>query len=377
MRYIGILLIAAALTALLATAANAQSFTATFCGGTTGTTSGVIPANTILSGKTTAENSIILYSLLIMITMFMITALIYMVANIMNLPTLMNLAKAEIGEVFVTALVIIILIGGFSATATSITGFNAAGTGNVRQIYVDDCTYLTQASVSLLVPMFTLNLVNLFSDTVQSTTIKVEPQYFGIAFKPLAGFALFDSIFALLSEASFVLMGIGFATLFFLAFIYGLFPLFLYAGIILRTVPWTRPAGGAFLGLFIGFYIMFPLLLHLMLANYATCMANSTCSIQTAITANPASLTDLLTQANTPSNKNGSSFFGYLLMFIQGIISGNGLIPTYIQDVIEPAGFTMIAIIISFMIAFDFTELAGDLLGAPSLTGSTVLNKLL
>lgn len=381
MKIIGILLIVASLTALLAVGAQAQqsTFGTTFCGGGTGTTSGVIPSNTILSGKTANENTLLLYAVLIMVVMFMITAMIYMIGSVLNLPVLLNYAKEEIGEVFVTALIILILVGGFTAAATGLTGFNPNGTGTVRQVYVDDCTYLTQASVSLIAPLLTLNLINLLSDTAASATITVKPDYFGIAFMPLVGFQLFDSVFALLSEAGFVLISVPFATLFFLAFIYGLFPLFLYAGIILRTVPWTRPAGGAFLGLFIGFYIIFPIMLHLLLANYANCLNNTGCSASSTITANPTTLTSLLTGADTSADKNGQSFFAYMLMFVQTFANFvmNGLIPTYIADVIEPAGFTMIAVVLSFIIAFDFTELAGDLLGAPSLTGGTVLNKLL
>jgi hypothetical protein len=372
------LLVLLVLAAVLLTSLNAQttSFANSFCGGSStggATTGGVIPTATILSGQTNGEQSVINFSVLIMLMMLMVTALIWMLSYVLGLRTMQQLAKVEISEVFITAIVIVILIGGFNAAAISITGFNTAGTGPTRSIYINDCAYLTQTSLALLVPIFSLNIIQTMADYAESIKISIEPSNFGFEASPFTGYNLFDTILQFLDGVSFAFIGMVFGTIIFLGFVYGLFPIFLYVGIVLRTLPWTRAAGGAFLGLYIGFYIVFPLLLHFMLAGYIATLTNNL-----TVNANPGIINQYVTQLVQPATTNSApTFLQFGVNFIVGILNGKGVITSYIQDVIEPAGFTVFGIVISLIISFDFVELAGGLLGAPSLSSSRMFGNLL
>ncbi len=360
-----------------------------FCGGSpTGVGSvapgsgGVIPTTNILSGQTNGEQSILNLSVLIMLVMLMVVAVIYMVSYIFNLDMLKNMVKAEIGEIFITAIIVAIFIGSFSvlsSATTTQTGFAVAGSSFGRGTFVDDCAYLSTASINLVVPFFAINIVRFVVATVDSVSIQIEPTYFGFSDKPLSGYKLFDTVLGYIDAiaGAFILLILG--TLTMLSIIYAIFPIFLYAGIVLRTLPWTRAAGGALLGLFAGFYILFPLLLHVMLAGYI-----GTITSVSATTQGQQSLSILGTITSTVPNANG---VGTLLTLLWNTITGmfsmigttvtNGIIGGFITGVIEPALFTTLSILMAFLISFDFTEAMGDILGAPSLSTKNMFGKLL
>jgi hypothetical protein len=382
-RYIKILLITALIAFVgLGIITSAQSSTGTttvgtFCSGTSasGTSSGgVIPSTNILSGQSNGVQSLITVSVFIMLVMLMIVALVYMISYVTGIASLMNFVKAEIGEIILTGIIIAIFIGGFSAASAATTTVHIAGVSVGQQTFVDDCTYLSDASLNLFVPYVFLNVMNWLIDVPESLTVKIEPSYFGLQTSPLNGYNLFDTSLSILENVTGAFMILIIITIGTLGLIYGLFPIFLYAGIVLRTLPWTRAAGGAFLGLFIGFYIVFPLLLHVMLAGYA--------STVTAPNSNPTvnTVQSIIQGVSSNSQSGGTAVLNSVISLfttIGGIYGGQwGLINGYIYFVIEPAAFTTIAIIISFVISFDFAELAGDLLGAPSLNADSLMSRI-
>ena len=371
--------------AAIAINANAQTTTPSstvtaFCSGASSgtggaTTGGIIPSTNILSGQSNGEQSIISVSVLIMLAMLMIVALIYMVSYAMGLPALMNFVKSEIAEIALTGIIIAIFIGAFTAASAATTTVHVAGVSIGQQTFVDDCTYLSDASLNLFLPYLYINLIQLAIDTIESLKISITPSYFGFETSPLNGLNLFDSVLGILENitgAFIVLILITIATL---GFVYGFFPIFLYAGIILRTLPWTRAAGGAFLGLFVGFYIVFPLLLHVMLAGYAGTMTSPP-----APNANAGSIQSIVQGVVSNGSAGGSAIMNNLVTFITaiaGFFGGQwGIINGYIYFVIEPAVFNVIAIVISFVIAFDFVEVVGDLLGAPSLSADRLISRI-
>ncbi|MEM3876034.1 MAG: hypothetical protein QXP35_03070, partial [Candidatus Micrarchaeaceae archaeon] len=169
-----------------------------------------------------------------------------------------------------------------------------------------------------------------------------------------------------------------------LGIIYAFFPIFLYIGIVLRAVPWTRAAGGAFLGLFAGLYIMFPIMLYFGLMGPAAfqCLA-STSSASTASTSSacPNSAASALSQVNSnfqaskvSSVNSGINIFTSIINTINGVIAPFGFITTYI---LEPVLYTLIIYIFSLIIAFNFMEQVGDLLGAPSLSSEHALKNVI
>jgi hypothetical protein len=369
---------------LMVASANAASFSSSLCGGTGAAGSGgIIPYNSILSGQGTGEQSVLNVSMLIMLTMLLIVGLLFMLSYVTGLNVLRGLAKQEIGEIIVTVIVVLIFLGGFNLVAAgtnSTNVFHAAGTSFGRQTYIDDCTYLSNASLRLLIPMLDINIIKYFMDTAESLKLSLTPAYFGVVISPLQGFDLFDAVIGILVSISGSLVIFILATLVVLGFIFGLFPLFLYAGIILRTIPWTRAAGGAFMGLFIGFYIIFPLLLHVMLGGYISTISTA------AINANPTVLQAYMSGIVSGAASGGTVLLGNSVSFLTtlgtlffGTAAGGsfGLVNGYIFFVIEPASFTMFAIVISFIISFDFAEIAGHFLGAPSLSSELIFSKVI
>ncbi len=401
-----IALLAAAALLILAQPAHAQSTTATsniiaqsslvqgFCGGSsvgTGTTTagsgGIIPTTNILSSQSNGEQGVLNTSVLIMMVMLIVVALIYMVSYIFNLELLRNLVKSEIGEIFITGIIVAVFLGSFTILSTATaqqTGFAIAGSSFGRGVYVTDCSYLSTASISLMVPFFAINVVRFFVGAVSSISLDLTPTYFGFSDSPLQGYRLFDHILGYLDTiaGAFILLILG--TLSLLSIIYAIFPIFLYAGIVLRTLPWTRAAGGAFLGLFAGFYIVFPLLLSVMLGGYISTITGVT----SASTATPATQSTAAQWANvivttTPTTGSITTVGTFLYNTASSIFSGigitftNGIVGGFIAGVIDPALFTILSIIVAFLISFDFAEAMGDILGAPNLRASNIFNKVL
>jgi hypothetical protein len=365
----------------LMSSTNAASFTQSLCGGS-GSSGGIIPTTNILSGQSSGEQSVINISVLIMLTMLLVIALIYMVSHIVGVDSIKNMAKQEFAELIVTAVIVSIFIGGFNLAAAGISStnvFHAAGSNFGRQIYVDDCISLSNTSFGLIIPLSAMSVVRYGLDTVESLNLTFEPNGFGFQISPLRGYDLFDKVIGLLIDitAAFILFIV--VTLFTVGFVYGLFPIFLYAGIVLRTIPWTRAAGGAFLGLFVGFYIVFPLLLHLMLSGYIPAVSNA------AINADPTVTQAYIAGVAAGAAGGGSALLGSAMSFLTqlgvlfvGVPGGNsyGLINGYIFFVIEPAAFTMFAIVLAFIIAFDFAEITGGLLGSPSLRAEAIIGSI-
>jgi hypothetical protein len=373
-----LLLILALMLALIpnATAAT-SSFTTGFCSGNANG-GGVIPANSVLSGQTQGEQGLINVSLLIMLTMLFIVAIIYMISYVLNLDLLRNIAKGEIGEVIITGIIVLVFIGTFNIAAASVNSNNVvhiAGSSFGRNLYTDDCAYLGAASLDLIPPYLSLNVIRLVVGTITSLNVVIAPAFFGFEVKPFQGYALFDTVLGILDDMIGIFIALILAVVVLMGFIYGLFPLFLYAGIILRTLPWTRAAGGAFLGLFIGFYVLFPILLHMMLTGYigglptssvTTSSNNVIGSLLTTTTSKQSSATQIITQI--------SNFITSSYVFSSG--GGSvGLVNYYLTNVVEPAAFTIVSIVISFIIAFDFADIAGDILGAPSLSAGSIMSK--
>lgn len=358
---------------------NAQTtgtsgFISGLCSGTTTTSSSsgaIIPATNVLSGNGTGANNLLFLCVVIMLIMLFIVALIYMISYVFNLDLLKNLAKLELGEIVITAIVVFIFLGLFNAlAAASSTGTGFVGTGFGRNVFVNDCGYLGNASVNMLVPILFVNTVRYLGETATSFTVTLEPSNWGFAFQPFAGYNMFDNLLGYLDDMASAFALLDLAAMVMLGIIFGLFPLFLYAGIVLRTLPWTRAAGGAMLGLFAGFYIAFPLLLHIMLSVYIP-----TIPATAAYTITPNSIFTSLAATSVSPALGGAV---NILQNSQLYIFGNqyGIINGFIADVIEPSLFTFLAILVAFMISFDITEALGDVLGAPSLTVSSIFKKV-
>ena len=68
-------------------------------------------------------------SLLIMLVMLLIVAILWMISYVISLDTLRQLVKAEIGEVIITGIIVLVLVGSFSIASASFStsGFALVG----------------------------------------------------------------------------------------------------------------------------------------------------------------------------------------------------------------------------------------------------------
>lgn len=254
---------------------------------------GLISSN-IFSGHTPAAQSILTISLLIMLVMFFVSGVLYGLGYAFRIDKLLRFARNEIAEVLLTGLIVLLFVGTFTIMGTAVGAHNlfALGGGTLNDnVFLSDCTLLSQDSFSLIGPIVGVGFQGVLLSFWGSLKVGLAPNFFGVTFSPLGGYTILVPIINLLIYTGSGFMAVLLGSTIFLSLIYSLFPLFLYLGIILRTVPWTRPAGGAFLGLFIAFYAAFPLLMYYMLVAYAPAetapgltMASNPASVGTPVT---------------------------------------------------------------------------------------------
>ncbi len=327
----------------------------TFCGA-------VIPTSSNFFGNASAISSIFAISLVIMLLMAGISAMLWALGYSFRMNGLIRASRQELGEIAITMLVVFIFVGAFSAVSSLATGPPSllSGTGAYSaSVFMDDCNQLVNHAQVLFQYSFDIGFINDLTLFASSLTIDLHPDGLGISFSPLSGYATATKVVGLLfiftGVMAGLLLGVGVA----LGIFYVLMPIFLFAGIILRTLPWTRPAGGAFLGLFVGFYIVFPILLHFLLFNSPPFAA--------APPVLGGSIWNFLANPGATFTLSAG-----LLQIIDPAFSTQIII-----TILIPALYATFSFAFSFIISFDFAEAAGAFLGSPTLRTSQALNKLL
>jgi hypothetical protein len=364
-----IALIAALLLLLFTRSAAALSFTQsdinTLCAEPMGTS--------IFSG-TTSQQELLAIALIIMLTMLLISAAAYMLGYAFHISPLMRFSKDEMREVAVTALVVLVFLGSFSVVSSSagLGSFlgSSAGTSTTN-VFIKDCTVLAASSFNMVNQWVYLSTMQVLFNVAASFNIAIQPGDWGPFLMPLSGLSLLtdnSGMLGILATFAGVILIFLFAIAIMLGVFYTLFPLFFYAGIVLRTLPWTRAAGGAFLGLFISFYFVFPFLLYFFVSPYsqATLQQSTTPSLSTTM----GSIASVSTFSSDPFGVISSvtSFFSDL---------SNPVLTSFATNVVEPSIFMLVAIVFSLMISLDFMEALGDMLGSPALSKSGALKGLI
>lgn len=333
--------------------------TATLC-------STIIPQSELL----TIPTGVLSTTLLIILTMAILSGVIYAVGYSLKINKFVNFSKTEFGEIAVTILLVLILFGSFAAlTPNGLVNINPL---NTRTTFINDCNLLESSSFNVYNDVFTYFLIqNIELQLVSSFTVELEPGFFGFNFSPFVGYGLESSLLNTMLEFVTMLATLMIALIIVLGVIYAIFPIFLYLGIIFRAVPWTRVAGGSLIALFIGFYMLFPVLLGAMMGAYTP--INPSMSYFDKIVSSMDTLASsgvlrgvtipLATVINIYKNVAG--------------VLGFNLIYTIIQGTVEPVIYTVFALVLSLIISLDFTELMGDFLGAPSLSSKNTLSKVL
>ncbi|MCL5102382.1 MAG: hypothetical protein M1544_03440 [Candidatus Marsarchaeota archaeon] len=314
--------------------------------------SAIIPQSTILTSGNALSSGVFTISIGLVGVMFAIVAFTYALGYSLGISPLLNFSKTELGEIAITLLIILVLLG----TVAFITGNNSPGrifsSYDISGVYNNDCTSLVTAAYNMSANFRSLAITQDIYSLLSSTTVEVAPVYFGFSFSAAGGLTVINQVIKMMMEFTGALIAIFFGIAVFLAIIYGLFPIFLYVGIVLRTIPWTRAAGGAFLGLFIGFYILLPFLIGFV----------STVSFPTATTVN-------FPQFAINSNP---------ITLIEGMIGEvrGQLLLEFVEGVVGPSLYIIIGTIIAIMLSLDFSETMGDYLGAPSLSSGHALKGL-
>ncbi|MCL5679944.1 MAG: hypothetical protein M1465_01200 [Candidatus Marsarchaeota archaeon] len=319
--------------------------------------SGIIQKTTTITSGNLLSSSTFVISIGLVALMFAIVGFTYAIGYAFGIGPLLNFSKTELGEIGITLIIIIVLLG----TMAAITGGTSPGrifsNYNFYGIFNKDCYVMTLTALNTTSDFRGIAITQDIFSLMSSTKVSIDPNYFGFSMFPFVGLTVINQIIKMMMEFTGIIIALFFGISIFLAIIYGLFPIFLYVGIVLRTIPWTRAAGGAFLGLFIGFYILLPLLIGFVAtASFVSLPpvsfpATSLFTISSVL--NPiASLTGLASLVNS----------NMIILFIEGVVA--------------PSIYVIIGVVISIILSLDFAETMGDYLGAPSLSSSHALKGL-
>ncbi len=312
----------------------------------------------LLLGNATGQSQLIMISAILMLTMLLISSAAYMLGRAFDINMLLKFSKDEMREIAITSLVVIVFLGAFSAVSggVGLGGFITQKSGTpASSVFSADCTTLATSSLNMVNTWMIISVYQDLYAVLVPFWIGLQPGDFGPGFSPMAGlgvltdstdgvltnFAMFTGIFAVFQMGIAVLLGV----------IYVLFPVFFYAGIVLRTIPFTRAAGGSFLGLFIAFYFVFSFLIYFFMSPYSQPVQQ---------TATAPTIGSISIDTTNPFDLSGIT---------NPITSSSiALLPWFINEVVEPFMFTMLGIVFSLMISLDFMESLGDMLGSPALS---------
>ncbi len=300
---------------------------------------------------------------IILVLMVIVAAFVYMVGYAFGIGKLASFGRTELGEVAITFILVAIFLG----TMQSINSLTTSS-GSTSS-FQTGCTKLTNTALGMVGYIVELYAEQQMFSLAQSFSYDIRISAFGYGMEPLAGLGLLIFVIGQVTTVAFGLMGVTLGAAVVFVAIYQIFPVFLYIGIILRTIPWSRAAGGAFLGLFVAFYILFPALFLMMLSSISTPNCGTSC---------PTGGLNL-GGIGTGTFPSTTSFDNPIGGFLNAITGGYNMeiIFSAMQTVIGTGLEVLFALVISFIISFDFMEAVGDLLGAPSLKSSNTLKKII
>ncbi len=306
-------------------------------------------------------------AMLIMLAMLTIAAVSYALGYSLRINKLSSFAKKELGEAAITLIIISVFFGavaGSSSNSISVYASKAEAEtsflSDCNTLYSNSLTIVGYAAVPISAPLY------LVSSFLSTFTLSFAPLSFGFSFMPFGGFSLITGILKYLLSLSTALIGISIGVAFFLSVIYNLFPIFFYLGIILRSIPWTRAAGGAFLGLFFGFYVVFPLLLHIFLLQNV--LSSPSAAPYSSTSTQSISISAITNAISNLFKASGSAL---------SAINPFNAIQTFCRLIIEPLFYYLFALIMSLLISLDFTELLSSILGSESLASKHTIRGLI
>ncbi len=211
-----------------------------------------------------------------------IVSIAWMTASFFNHDGIKAYAKAEIFEIIYSAVLLVLIFAMFSVFDSAISAsvgsiYSTKTINEVTSLAHNDAAYSSipvhfQYSKYFLESLFNegvifnANLYSWYSITGVLEDIYLSVDLFWeqrglINYNPLKGFfhmgnSIKMQVFDLVIK---VLVITKFQEIFFHVFLYGVFPAFLGAGLVLRSFQATRKLGGLMIALALGFYFIFPL----------------------------------------------------------------------------------------------------------------------
>lgn len=351
------------------------------------------------AGSTLIYSHLIDLSMLIVTMVLIVLSVVYAIGAAFGIHKLVAFVRAEYMEQILNIIIVVVITASLSFAYSTLNFFSnitdalgvttthiTEGSG-VTALYSSLCTNIMNSQVTpslfsiigtfaLLIP-FEIVQNSYFSFSVGGPLSNYIPQG---TVQPFEGIGPMVSVTFLQTAIIFLFLFLGIGVIFLLYIFYFLFPLFLYVGLVLRSLPWTRPAGGSLIALFISFFIIFPSILFPFLAlapTPSTISQNTVCNSSTQkiafCTGDAGSITlgriyqlgAAMLSLLAPGGANvamGNAFIITLQIFAQGAA----------DSALEVLGFG-----IAFVVAYDMLEMVGDLLGAPSLQSGKLMNKLI
>jgi hypothetical protein len=206
-----------------------------------------------------------------LVTSAVLLAFLYLFSVMFRNENLKNFVKLEIFEIFITAVIIILLIGGVGALNTvkfsTLVEFKSFPEGVTADATIYNVTesYFHQIGKDMGAWLEMNYILGVYIDQMASVTPYARPMGIGLVASPLAGLASpFKQLIYNMSIALAIAYIMNYAQLYVYLFaLAGSLHFYLPLGIILRSFTPTRRIGGALIGLAISFLFFFPMLYSL------------------------------------------------------------------------------------------------------------------
>jgi hypothetical protein len=363
----------APIAALLLALCAGSAFGTNYLPGSQALCANIINANNAVFTGVSPQQTLIAIAFVILATMLFVCSAAYMLGYAFGIGPLLKFSKDEMKEVMVTALIVAVFLGS-SAVLSSSVGIggilnNIAGTSGAGVFQVD-CETLANSALNMAAQWLDFSYGQVLMGFLAGLVISIQPGGFGPLFQPLVGLNLITAntgLFGLFTNFAAVMMIMQFAFAVMLGIFYSLFPLFLYAGIVLRTLPWTRAAGGALIGLFISFYFVFPFLVYAFISPVS----------QAVVLQSSSSVITLADDMQGFTASNPMSAVSSMIGDFSGGSSSSSILSNFMAYVVAPSILMVLALMFSLIISLDFMETLGDMLGSASLSQRNALRGLI
>ena len=335
----------------------------------------------------TGYGSIVAIALLVVLMMFCVTGAAYAIGYAFHINSLLTFAKTEMLEAFANVVIIVVIGVGASVAFGAISFFVQVGSlqpgatavptvADAHALYLNMCSNIQKNImenglvnwIGIYLNLILTNFLAQGTPPAGGFKIHLMPNGFGVAFSPYYGMALATQLIWDEQLAYFNSIFLGMFLVILLFTVYFLFPLFLYVGIVLRSFPWTRPAGASLISLFIAFYIVFPALFYPFTVSIDSHAGEGFCTNPQfsayGTLCNSQNFLDVSwgDYANLLTFQLGDLYYSDTASFMSGM---------------EFVGLSAIGLIVSMLISYEIVEKLGDILGSPSLEGTRLLSRIL